>query len=70
MSLAEAFCSDLEAGNTPFQILSPSVQDGTYTPQQAAEEAQTWASTACPDQLEANEALRSYLNNFGLDPDT
>lgn len=69
MTLSEAFCSDLKAGSTPFQILTASIKDGTYTPQQAATSAYTWASDSCPDQLRDNEALRTYLNNWGLDPD-
>lgn len=69
LPLGVAFCNDLENGSTPFQILNDSVKDGTYTPRSAAEMANQWARESCPEQLKANEGLRSYLEGWGIDPD-
>lgn len=68
-TLSEAFCNDLRAGASPFQILSPKVKDGTYTPQEAADRAYGMAPIGCPEQLTSNEALRGYLEGFGINPD-
>ena len=68
-SSSAAFCSDLGAGYTPFQILQESVQDGTYSPREAADRAYGWAAISCPRQLRTNEALRLYLQNWNIDPD-
>lgn len=67
--LGEAFCSDLRAGHSPFQILGESVRDGTYSPEEAADRAYAWAADSCPNQLESNEALRSYLEGWNINPD-
>lgn len=69
MSLSEAFCNDLEAGSSPFQILGQSVKDGTYTPEKAADLAYGFAAISCPGQLKSNEKLRVYLQNWNIDPD-
>lgn len=69
LTLGEAFCNDLRAGASPFQILSPKVRDGTYTAQKAADLAYGWAANDCPDQLATNEALRGYLDGMGINPD-
>ena len=68
-TLSEAFCDDLRAGLTPYQILGPSVRDGTYTPSEAADRAYGFAAISCPYELKTNEALRSYLQNWNIDPD-
>lgn len=67
--LAVAFCNDLEAGYTTFQILRSSVKDGTYSPRQAAELANEWARAACPAQLRTNAELRDYLEGWDISPD-
>lgn len=69
-SLSDAFCDDLEAGFTPFQILRESVSDGTYSPREAADRAYGWAAGSCPGELRTNDALRTYLENWNIDPDT
>ena len=69
LTFAEAFCNDLDAGYPPLQILAPLVQDGTYTPQVAADRAYAWAAEGCPQHLRANETLRSYLQGWGINPD-
>lgn len=68
-SQSSAFCSDLEAGSTPLQILGASVQDGTRSPREAANLAYGWTASSCPEQLRSNEALRSYLKNWNINPD-
>lgn len=67
--LSGAFCADLEAGLTPFQILQPTINDGTNTPQEAADLAYGMASVSCPEQLKSNEGLRTYLGNWNINPD-
>jgi len=68
-SLSEAFCNDLRAGNSPYQILGQSVRDGTYSPSEAADRAYGFAAVSCPDELKTNYELRSYLQNWNIDPD-
>ena len=69
MTLAEAFCSDLESGLTPLNILGGMVKDGTYTPEKAADLAYGYAAISCPEQLKTNEFLRAYLENWNINPD-
>ena len=69
MSKARAFCNDLEAGYTTFQILREFVKDGTYTPEGAAEATDAMVREECPEQLTTNEDLRGYLEGWGIDPD-
>ena len=69
MTLSEAFCSDLEKGLTPMNILGGMVKDGTYTPEQAADRAYGFAANSCPDQLKTNESLRAYLESWNISPD-
>ena len=69
MSLSEAFCSDLKSGMTPMNILGEAVREGRYSPQQAADRAYGFASLSCPEQLQTNEALRLYLENWNINPD-
>lgn len=70
LTFSEAFCNDLAAGNTPFQILTPLIRDGTYTAEVAADRAYGWAANKCPEQLRVNEALRAYLQGWGINPDS
>ena len=69
MTLSEAFCSDLESGLTPMNILGGMVKDGTYTPEKAADLAYGWAAISCPEQLKTNEPLRAYLESWNINPD-
>lgn len=67
LSLSEAYCNDLEAGFAPFQIFQgQSLYDD---PEEFADLSYGWAAIACPEQLEENEALRAFLENWGIDPD-
>lgn len=67
LSPSEAFCSDLEAGLTPMNIYGGVSDD--YTPEEFADLAYGNAAISCPDQLTSNEALRTFLQNWGIDPD-
>ena len=69
MSLSEAFCSDLKSGMTPMNILGEAVSEGRYSPQQAADRAYGFAAISCPEQLQTNELLRAYLQNWNINPD-
>lgn len=69
ISLSEAFCSDLQRGLTPMNILGTSVKDDTYTPREAADLAHGFASMSCPEQLRSNAGLRTYLANWDIDAD-
>ena len=69
MTLSEAFCSDLESGLTPMNILGGMVKDGTYTPEKAADLAYGYAAISCPEQLKTNESLIAYLEAWDIDPD-
>ena len=69
MSLSEAFCSDLKSGMTPMNILGEAVSEGRYSPQQAADRAYGFAAISCPEQLQTNELLRTYLQNWNINPD-
>jgi hypothetical protein len=66
---SEAYCNDLRAGYSPFQILMPKVRDGTYTPATAADRAYGFASISCPEQLRTNQVLREYLEGWDINPD-
>jgi len=50
-------------------ILGEAVSEGRYSPQQAADRAYGFASLSCPEQLQTNEALRLYLENWNINPD-
>lgn len=69
MSKARAFCNDLEAGYTTFQILRDYVKDGTYTAASAARATNEMVREECPEQLATNENLRGYLEAWGISPD-
>jgi hypothetical protein len=70
MSLSEAFCSDLRSGMTPMNILGSSVKSGTYTPSEAADKAYGMAAISCPEQLTSNKGLRTYLQGWGINPNS
>lgn len=63
-TLSEAFCSDLEKGYSPHQILA-----GTYEGQEAADRAYGYAAISCSSELQTNEKLRSFLEAWNIDPD-
>lgn len=69
MTISQAFCSDLAKGYTPMNILGGQVKNGTLAPSEAADKAYGWAAISCPGQLQSNQALRAYLQNWGIDPD-
>lgn len=63
MTLSEAYCSDLRSGMNPAFIIP--TDDGT-TPERAAQMAYGYVSKACPEALENDERLRSWLGAWGL----
>lgn len=67
MSLSEAFCSDLRAGDAPIAIYN-SMADKP-TPKEFADKAYGMAAISCPEQLKTNEALRFYLTQWDINPD-
>ena len=67
--LGAAFCSDLEAGAAPAAIQAANIRNGETTPKEAADNAYAWAARNCPDQLKTNDGLRSYLENWNINPD-
>lgn len=69
MTLGEAFCSDLRAGYSPLQILGGDVRSGRRSPSEAADLAYGWAAIDCPEQLRSNASLRTYLENWDINPD-
>lgn len=67
--LSSAFCSDLEDGMLVSQIMIPQIRNGTYEPKEAADLSYGYAKISCPEQLETNTDLRTYLEGWGIDPD-
>lgn len=65
--LSEAFCNDLEAGFTPFQIWGGIRDD--REPAEMADLTYGFAAISCPAELKTNEALRIYLENWDINPD-
>lgn len=68
--LAGAFCADLRSGMTATQIIAgagPIVDDPT--PERTAGRVYVWVEESCPEQLETNDNLRSFLDANGIDPD-
>ena len=63
--LSESYCSDLRAGMSPPQILRARYDD----PQEIADMAYGFASISCPDQLDTNEQLRTFLQGWDINPD-
>lgn len=67
MSLSEAFCSDLHAGRSPMAIYGG--VKSQYTPQSFADYAYGAAAISCPEQLKSNQALRTFLEAWNINPD-
>ena len=67
LTLSQAFCNDLRSGNSPFQIYG-GVKD-QYTPEKFADLAYGFAKISCPEELASNEFLRTYLQNWNINPD-
>jgi hypothetical protein len=65
--LSEAFCSDVKAGMSPFQIYS-GVKD-QYTIKDFADRAYGFAAISCPAELKSNAGLRSFLQGWDINPD-
>ena len=61
--LGAAFCADLRAGMTPFQIVRPMLQE--YGSEGMAARGFMWAEEFCPEQLETNVLLREWLEPYG-----
>ena len=69
--LSDAFCNDLADGISLFQLYEGGLSSGAYeTGEEFADLAYGYAWMSCPEQLEENGDLRSYLESWGIDPDT
>lgn len=66
-SLSEAFCNDLKAGLSPFQIYSGVSDDQTI--EEFADDAYGFAAISCKEELKSNEGLRSFLTSWDINPD-
>lgn len=67
MSLSEAFCSDLKAGNSPLQIWGAA--SGSKSPKEMADSTYGYVAVSCPDELKTNQELRTYLKGWNINPD-
>lgn len=67
--LGEAFCADLESGLGVAQILADAPADMFDSPLDAAANVSLYTEDHCPQELETNEGLRSFLDANGIDPD-
>ena len=61
---SEAFCSDLRSGLTPMNLWDRDEDPGDF-----ADRAYGMAAISCPEQLENNEVLRTWLQRWDIDPD-
>ncbi len=68
MSLADAYCSDLEKGMSPLQIWG-GVKDDWPDVGDFANRAYGWVKRKCPSELKSNELLRYWLENWNINPD-
>lgn len=68
--ISDAICTDLRNGLTPFQIGMPGIRSGERTPRETVDWMHGHVLVGCPDQLDTNEELRSYLEAWEIDPDT
>ena len=66
---SEKFCEQLEAGATPMNLLGEQVKLGRLEPEDAAIRAHGFVQLSCPDELQTNEPLRAYLQNWNINPD-
>lgn len=70
LSPSEAFCSDLDAGLSIFQIYESGLDGGSYDSiEEFADLAYGFAAISCPEALESDEALRGFLEEWGINPD-
>lgn len=67
LSLSEAFCNDIEGGATPLQIYGGVKEQ--YEPDEFADLAYGFAAIDCPGELVSNDALRTFLEAWGINPD-
>ena len=65
MSLSEAWCSDLGKGLTPVQLYG-GVKDDYPDVRSFASTALDMTRESCPSELESNESLRIWLQNWDL----
>ena len=65
MSLSEAWCSDLRKGLTPVQLYG-GVKDDYPDVRSFASMALDMTREGCPSELESNESLRVWLQNWDL----
>ena len=65
MSLPEAWCSDLRKGLTPVQLYG-GVKDDYPDVRSFASMALDMTRESCPSELESNESLRVWLQNWDL----
>ena len=65
MSLSEAWCSDLGKGLTPAQLYG-GVKDDYPDVRSFASTALDMTREGCPSELESNESLRVWLQNWDL----
>lgn len=66
-SLSEAFCNDLKAGLSPFQIYAGASDDQTI--EEFASDAYGMAAISCKTELKSNAGLRSFLESWDINPD-
>lgn len=70
MTMSEAWCSDLRAGQPPLGMMMGAINSGQYADgREAADAAYGMTGLSCPEQLASNELLRVYLESFGINPD-
>lgn len=62
-TISEAFCNDLRNGATVMNLY-----DGS-DPQDYADDVYGRVALSCPEQLDTNEGLRSYLESWGITPE-
>jgi hypothetical protein len=67
-TLSEAFCNDLEAGMSVVSIYG-GVRENYDDPADFADSAYGMAAISCPNQLRSNTELRTFLEQWGIDPD-
>jgi hypothetical protein len=67
MTRSEAFCSSLRAGSNPIQLYD--AVRNSKTPAEFASDAFGYAATECPEQLQSNVGLRTFLEAWGINPD-
>jgi hypothetical protein len=65
MSLSEAWCSDLRKGYNPLQLYG-GVKDDYPDVRSFASMALDMTRESCPSELESNESLRVWLQNWDL----